>query len=84
MLTLFLLMLFQAELEEAVHRLELEKAKLEAALDHEQQKTDMLQRDLTESQKVKSINQSLDQSIINKLIKQPCNATSSERVIEIQ
>ena len=43
---------FQTELEEAVHRLELEKAKLEAALDHEQEKTHMLQRDLGESQKV--------------------------------
>ena len=43
---------FQTELEEAVHRLELEKTKLEAALDHEQEKTHMLQRDLGESQKV--------------------------------
>ena len=42
----------QSELDEAVHRLELENAKLEAALRHESSKVESLQRERAESTQV--------------------------------
>ena len=45
---------FQNELEDSLHKLELENAKLDAALKHETQKVEMLSKDLENSNQVSS------------------------------
>ena len=42
----------QSELEETLHRLELDNAKLEASLSHQTQKAELLQKELNEANKV--------------------------------
>lgn len=45
--------LWQEGLEDSVHKLEVDKARLETELKHERQRVELLQRDLDDSQKVR-------------------------------
>ena len=47
--------MFQAHLETVIRQLELEKVRLESALQQEQQKVEMYQRDVNDSQQVRNI-----------------------------
>ena len=46
---------FQSELEDTLHKLEIENARLEAALKHERQRVESLQKELTDSHQVKLV-----------------------------